>query len=159
MRLLAKKEYYNLNMQEVILILTFLSFIGGAGVASLIETALSSFSSEEDRNQHQKDITVEEIRKLKSKLQDINTNLIKNINNKNKVKIYKLEIIAYLASWSVNLVYNRVNKKMIIYSLKPLLILEYSITAKQLKYHHYGKHYQRIVLEAKKLFKICDIIK
>lgn len=138
---------------------SLLSFIGGAGAVSLVGVLATWLEYEQGHSQHQKDITVKEIRTVRRKLKSLNQTLIKEANAGSDMRPAKLNLITYLASWSVNVVYHRVNVKMITYDLAPLFKLEYSMIKTQLNISNQDAYFADASRRVIKLFTACDIIK
>lgn len=137
---------------------TILTIFSSAGIASIIGIIITAMDSSLGRNQHQKDVTVAEIKQARDKLKDYDTKYhAKDESLDDKFSI-ETKLIAYLGEWAVNLRYKRISRKMTKYALGPLLAEQYNILRDDIVVFGLDSRHAESTRHVIKLFWNCDII-
>lgn len=138
-------------MQNIINLLT------GAGAVSLIGVLAAWIESQLGRNQHQKDVTVAEIRRLRSKLKDYDKKIDTTMSLKKSFEL-RTKLLLCLSIWSVNFKFSRVSKSMIKYDLYIAFKKQYKELNDDLPVFLLDPSGRYIAWHVIKLFCECDII-
>lgn len=125
---------------------------------AIIEIVISIIESDIGHSQHQKDVTMSEIRLLESKTTSYDNQISKNITNLDKLFEIKIKILLCLSIWSTNIQYHRINCSMASYGLHVILQREYDILSDDFPVLIKVKVYKDPVKKVLKLFRQCGIM-